>query len=536
MRSRARSPWRFLLGAFGLLLVLAIAFAVFVGLSSNVSLRSDPSALARLRVGAFGGSVTSVRAYGASGRRIPLALENDRLTPRTPVTPGETISVEVDVRRPGWDGWALGSVSRRRLTVKAPVAHASSEWLTVQHGGSPRVSFDERVAAASYTIDGKTTRPQLHGGARSIELASSASTGSASVAAAARPWEKLGAPTRIAWFPVSPNPVVVASPAPGSSISPASPLRLTFSKPVSTVLGSTTPKLTPSTPGHWRRANSHTLLFTPSGYGAPLASRLRVSLSHPVGVAGSGGAIRQTSTLGWTVPAGRTLRLQQLLAQAGYLPVRWTPSGAAVARTPAAQVKAAVEPPAGSFSWRYPNTPASLKALWNENEYSDVTKGAVMMFEHEHGLEVDGLPGAEVWHALIAAAIAGKTEESGYTYVYVHRQVPESLTLWHNGTTVLSTPANTGIPGAETETALGTFEVFEHIPEGTMEGTNPDGSHYHDEGIKWISYFNKGEAIHNFNRASFGTPQSLGCVELPLQASAEVWPYTPIGTLVHIET
>jgi lipoprotein-anchoring transpeptidase ErfK/SrfK len=67
-----------------------------------------------------------------------------------------------------------------------------------------------------------------------------------------------------------------------------------------------------------------------------------------------------------------------------------------------------------------------------------------------------------------------------------------------------------------------------------MSGTNPDGSHYEDPGIKWISYFNGGDAIHNFDRASFGTPQSLGCVELPLQASAEVWPYMPIGTLVTI--
>ena len=36
-------------------------------------------------------------------------------------------------------------------------------------------------------------------------------------------------------------------------------------------------------------------------------------------------------------------------------------------------------------------------------------------------------------------------------------------------------------------------------------------------------------------RASFGTPQSLGCVELPLDAAAKVWPYTPIGTLVTVE-
>ena len=66
--------------------------------------------------------------------------------------------------------------------------------------------------------------------------------------------------------------------------------------------------------------------------------------------------------------------------------------------------------------------------------------------------------------------------------------------------------------------------------------TNPDGTHYHDPGIRWISYFHGGDALHEFPRASFGTPQSLGCVELPEAAAAAVWPYTPIGTLVTIES
>ena len=129
--------------------------------------------------------------------------------------------------------------------------------------------------------------------------------------------------------------------------------------------------------------------------------------------------------------------------------------------------------------------------------------------------------------------IAGRGRTDGYSYVYVHRSVPQSLNLWHNGSLVLSSPGNTGVPQAPTQ--LGTFPVFEHIPVGTMSGTNPDGSHYNDPGIQWISYFNGGDAIHSFNRASFGTPQSLGCVELPLAAAAQVWPYTPIGTLVTIE-
>ena len=49
-------------------------------------------------------------------------------------------------------------------------------------------------------------------------------------------------------------------------------------------------------------------------------------------------------------------------------------------------------------------------------------------------------------------------------------------------------------------------------------------SDYNDPGIRCISYFNGGDAIHAFNRASFGTPQSLGCVELPLASAAKAWP------------
>jgi L,D-transpeptidase catalytic domain len=218
----------------------------------------------------------------------------------------------------------------------------------------------------------------------------------------------------------------------------------------------------------------------------------------------------------------------------GYLPLRWHASGREVARTPSAEAQAAVDVPDGDFSWRYGNTPHQLQALWSAGHENTITRGALMKFEDENGLTVDGLPGAAVWHKLIENAIAGKRLRSGYSYVYVHREIPQTLTLWHNGHTVLTAPANTGISGAETE--AGTFPVFEHLPETTMSGTNPDGSHYEDPGIKWVSYFNGGDALHNFDRASFGTPQSLGCVELPLAASAQIYPYTPIGTLVTIES
>jgi hypothetical protein len=156
-----------------------------------------------------------------------------------------------------------------------------------------------------------------------------------------------------------------------------------------------------------------------------------------------------------------------------------------------------------------------------------------MAFQSAHDLAVDGFAGPILWRALIGDALGGRVHSGGYSYVFVHRTVPQSLNLWHNGRVILTSPGNTGVPAAPT--ALGTWPVFEHIPVGTMAGTNPDGSRYNDPGIRWISYFHGGEAIHAFNRASFGTPQSLGCVELPLAAAARVWPYTPIGTLVTIE-
>ena len=120
--------------------------------------------------------------------------------------------------------------------------------------------------------------------------------------------------------------------------------------------------------------------------------------------------------------------LQQLLAQAGYLPVDWTPAGSPVARTPAAEVQAAIDPPKGSFTWRYPNTPPELRALWSEGNSNAITRGAVMMFQHEHGLTVDAIAGPAVWRALLADAIAGKRHAGGYSYVYVHSSVPQSLT------------------------------------------------------------------------------------------------------------
>jgi hypothetical protein len=265
--------------------------------------------------------------------------------------------------------------------------------------------------------------------------------------------------------------------------------------------------------------DSHTLTFQPTGLGLGLGGTVWVRLPG--------------RSIAWRAAPGSTLRLQELLARLGYLPVNWQQADAKPS-TPTSEVAAAGSAPRGTFSWRYPQIPGSLRALWKPGSWNVVTQGAVMRFENVHGMATDGVAGPQVWRALMHDDLAGRRSTAGYNYVFVHETVPQSLSLWHDGRVILTSPGNTGIP--QSPTVPGTWPVFEHVPVGTMSGTNPDGSHYHDPGIRWISYFHGGDALHEFPRASFGTPQSLGCVELPEAAAAQIWPYTPIGTLVTIES
>jgi peptidoglycan hydrolase-like protein with peptidoglycan-binding domain len=284
------------------------------------------------------------------------------------------------------------------------------------------------------------------------------------------------------------------------------------------------PPVSPATAGTWHTLNDHSIVFRPESYGYGLGAHVTIGLPGGVNVVGGKAA--------WTVPGGSPLRLQQLLAVVGYLPLRFHYAATGPGTSMASQEAAAIKPPAGSFSWRYPNTPAALRNMWAPGTLGEMTKGAIMAFENANGMTADGIPGAAVWKALITAAVQGHNNTFGYTFVQVTEGSPESQSTWHSGKTVVSGPVNTGIPAAPT--AQGTFAVFEHAPSVTMSGTNPDGSHYNDPGVPWVSYFNGGDALHGFLRASYGSAQSLGCVEMPYSEAHDVYQYTPIGTLVNV--
>ena len=334
--------------------------------------------------------------------------------------------------------------------------------------------------------------------------------------------------------PAAPLRVVSVTPSAGSSaVNGADPVQVVFSAPLAS--DSPMPALSPAVPGTWRRAGT-AAVFTPQD-GFPAGTSVTVTV--PAGASGvrsaagasAGGLLPAPVTRSFTTGSFSTLRLQQLLAQLGYLPLSWTPAGSAIAASDArAQVAAAYAPPAGTFTWQrgYPST---LDTLWQQGAGNMLDTGAIRAFEFQNGLTMDGVAGPKVWQALLQDVAAGKRNTAGYTYALASKASPETLTIWHDGQQVLQSLANTGI--AASPTAVGTFPVYERLPFQVMKGSNPNGTRYADP-VQNVSYFNGGDAVHYIARASYGWPQSLGCVELPLSQSAVAYQYLTYGSLVTV--
>ena len=519
--------------------VVALPFAAVIAVFAVVAqarpqITTSTAALARVTLPTGGGRITRVVAIGGRERQvIPVRLQGNQIVPAERLPAGERLTVQVTVSRPGWISWLAGKAEQVQVSETTPAPKVVSTFLTRPAAGPLTVSFTAPVVEVGAGQAGTLIATRLLAApVRSFALSETASAGTADVALAARAWE-IPTQTAVSWFPAGTSATAVASPSPGTNITPGTKITLTFSKPVANVLGSRLPPVRPSGSGSWLHLNAHTIQFVPHGYGYGIGASVQIAL--PAGVNLVGGTSHGADPVGqWTVPFGSFLALQQLLAKLGYLPVTFHPAAGAtdVASTPAAEEALIVHPPQGTFSWRYPNTPARLKALWSPTGDTELTRGAVLAFQQTHGMVTSGLATAPVWKAMINAAVHNQVSTFGYTFVMVSETLPENIKVWHNGRIVVQGLANTGIPASPT--ALGTYAVYEHIPVGTMSGTNPNGTPYHDTGIPWISYFNGGDALHGFIRASYGFPQSVGCVEMPFSEAGQVYPYTPIGTIVNI--
>jgi hypothetical protein len=241
-----------------------------------------------------------------------------------------------------------------------------------------------------------------------------------------------------------------------------------------------------------------------SGTGAPLTSPVVGMATRPGGY---------WIAYGSTAPLNTILGQEEVLAGLGYGPLSWSPLG---------------------FQWRYA-TPLSLYVLWSPGQPGPIPEGEIMSFENVVGLPTDGNISAAEINALQAAAdnpTGPDANPSGFVYAVANETNPETLTLYLNGNEIFQTPANTG--GNGTPTAQGTFPVYLRYRNQVMSGTNPNGTHYADP-VQFVSYFDGGDALHYMPRASYGDPQSLGCVELPYNAAATIWPYTVIGSLVTVD-
>jgi lipoprotein-anchoring transpeptidase ErfK/SrfK len=155
-----------------------------------------------------------------------------------------------------------------------------------------------------------------------------------------------------------------------------------------------------------------------------------------------------------------------------------------------------------------------------------------MTFENQYNLNIDGLMGPDVWHALSAAVAARHVDSQPYDYLMVSEVLPEQLVVWRNGKDIYQTPANTGVEGANTP--VGTWPVYLRFQTTTMMGTDVDGTKYDVPDVPWVAYFNGGDAVHGYWRYSYGYPQSNGCVELPVSNAQVVWAMDPLGTLVNV--
>lgn len=323
--------------------------------------------------------------------------------------------------------------------------------------------------------------------------------------------------------------VTWASPSPGASgVSPDTLITLRLAEPLAA--DSPMPRLSPAVPGSWTLSTPTTLVFQPAVTFAPGASESVIVPAGEAGLKGEDGEqTAVTLTVGFHIAAGSTLRLQQLLAELGYLPLSFTPS----VSDPMTPLNEAM-PQVGTFNWRWQGLPSSLTSLWTPGALSVITQGAIMEFENANGLTTDGIAGPQVWSDLLQAVRTHRTDTEPYDYVYVQKSPePENVTVYSNGKAVYNTLANTGIAAAPTPD--GTWPVYVRYTVTTMTGTNPDGTKYSDPGIPWVSYFHGGDALHGFIRASYGFPQSLGCVEMPFANAEVVFPLTPIGTLVTVQ-
>ncbi|HUN77602.1 MAG TPA: L,D-transpeptidase family protein [Solirubrobacteraceae bacterium] len=341
--------------------------------------------------------------------------------------------------------------------------------------------------------------------------------------------------------PVAASP---SSPAPPAKPQPESPtrivtlprtdvsngaaqLRVTLSAPPARE--SPRPTFFPAVAGRWSTSGDGEV-FTPSSTLSPCSTYKFTVWADTIATGHTRVGSKHVLTLHVACPplAGA----QEILARLGYLGARLRPryrvhlhSGPESLRLAAAQAygpyRGSLLPDPGDAP---PVTLGTLDAT---------TRGALEVFQEDHRLAVTGEPDAATWHLLLEVAAMDHRDPRPYTWVSVTESLPETLEVHEGDRVAVSTPANTGVAGAETE--RGIFPIYSRLVSTTMTGTDPDGEHYVAPDVPWVNYFNGGDAVHGYPRASYGFPQSNGCVELPIGTAERIYPMLAIGDIVWVQ-
>ncbi len=521
--------WLLVVGA----VVAMLAAMVYLALP-KVQVTKNGVGLAHIALSGLEAHITNARV-SVDNRTIPLVDHRGALVPKSRVVPNTPGHIAFMVHGAGFLSflpWNSQSVEMSAKTPPRPqLMHRTVQrWI----GAGLTIRFRSPVSSVQYQVPGESSHYiSLNVPQRSVRLplgpAQPSSQGRVEVWARSRSWEFKEAPMTVKWV----SAAYVTASAVNSTVTPTGQLVVRFSQNI------TRPNLrnwtlAPNEAGTWKQLNSKEFAFTPSqpdGYGPGAL----VELTIPRGAAGpraqDGSWLGAPAFIRWTTPPGSVMRLQQLLAQEGYLPVKWSPSRPVANPTLSYENSSVYNPPGGQFQWLYPNLPSALQAQWIPGQMSPVTQGAIMQFEAVNGLPVDGIAGPAVWKTLIQDQLEGKTSPYPYTYISVTETLPETLELWVGNKLFLTTKTNTGI--SATPTYLGTFPIYERLPFQIMRGKNPNGVPYADP-VYHVNYFQGGDAVHGFVRASYGFPQSLGCVEVPPPVAQTIYHQVHYGTLVTV--
>ncbi len=551
-QSSARRKW-VLRASVGTLAVVVVGGAAAVVWLAWPRMSLHPGSGALAQIGSFeAGHVVSAQASFGS-KTVSLVDRGGSITPVAALPQGTKLRLVVDIREPWWMSWATGANRVVTATVITPQASLVDPVVVAAPGQPVAARFSRpvrKIEVISGTADPVETLKRPSAKVDLVRSVQAGQVGDLEVSAAPDTWESLRPPVALSYFGSAGSsvPMMLAQPPLAEGAVPvSSSISLSFSQPVASVFDNRMPTITPvlkgaPTPaGHWSEPTPYSLEFVPDGPSFWPGESLTLDLPDPVAPVSttpsgaSSAPADPTTSIPFSGVGGSVLRLQQLLAGLGYLPLDWSAApgslaASAASDTEAAQAALMTTSPPGSFAWRW-NLPSPLTSLWQPGVDNVITDGAIMTFEQVSHLNTVGISNPLLWPTLIDAYLAHRTDPHEYTWIEVSKNLPETLTFYRNGAVALRSLANTGI--AQAPTAAGTYPVYLRLAFQIMRGHNPDGSAYADP-VHWINYFNGSDAVHGFVRASYGFPQSVGCVELPVPVAAQLWPMVHIGTLVTV--